>query len=139
MQRQLAVFAFMAATAFASTTVRAAAINDTQESWTQHQQELAATNALWQCANVSLFASLPANLQAATAPPVRSESIAYWGWYGPGYRYGYWGPRPYRSYGYYRGYAAPYNTYYSGYPGYYYGPQVGVRVYPNGRVWRGYW
>jgi hypothetical protein len=134
-QRQLAVFALMAATAFASTTVRAAAINDIQESWTHHQQELAATNALWQCANVSLFTSLPTNLQATSAAQVRSEPIAYWGWYGPGYRYGYWGPRPYRYYG---GYVAPYNAYYGGYPGYY-GPQVGVRVYPYGRAWRGYW
>jgi hypothetical protein len=136
MQRQLAVFALVAAIAFPSTNVRAAAINDTQESWTRHQQELAATNALWQSANVARFVTLPTNLQAANAPQVRSERIAYWGWYPPGYRNGYWGPRPYRYYG---GYVAPYNAYYNGYPAYYYGPRVGVRVYPYGRVWGGYW
>ena len=135
MQRQLAVFVIVAAAAFSSSTLRAAHINDTQDRWARHQEKLARTQALWQDANASLFATLPTNLQAANAPQLRSEPIAYWGWYGPGYRYGDWGPRPYRYYG---GYVAPYNAYYGGYPGYY-GPRVGVRVYAYGRAWGGYW
>jgi hypothetical protein len=67
------------------------------------------------------------------------DQVAYWGWYGPGYCYGYWGAPRYRIYRY----GAPYNTYYGGYyPNYdygpYYGPRVGVRVYPYGPA-RLYW
>jgi hypothetical protein len=135
-RRQLTVFAILAITAIAPTPVQATRIDDVQDRWARQQEKLAATQSLWQDADLVLFTSLPTNLRAIDAAKVHSEPIAYWGWYGPAYRYGYGGPPPYR---YYRGYATPYNTYYGGYPDYYYGPRVGVRVYPSGRVWGGYW
>jgi hypothetical protein len=73
------------------------------------------------------------------APSSVDERIAYWGpyrgWYGPVYRYGYWGAPP--RY-YYRPNRVYYNAYYG--PDYYYGPRVGVRVAPYGAYWgRYYW
>jgi hypothetical protein len=87
----------------------------------------------------ALVNQMPESLQPAASPSV-DERIAYWGpyrgWYGPAYRYGYWGAPP--RY-YYRGGPAYYNSYYGGYPDYY-GPRVGVRVYPYGGYWgRYYW
>jgi hypothetical protein len=140
--KHFVLVAVFGAAALQTTFAWATRVEDARDRWIDWGQQNSARQALWQDANASIITAQPASVQVTGTSRAKAEPIAYWGpyrgWYGPGYRYGYWGPPPYR---YYYRYGVPYNAYYNGYPDYYYyGPRVGVRVYPyGGRVWGGYW
>ena len=129
--KQLAIVTLMSFATLAPATAHASRVNTGQEGWRAQQSKLATHQPLWQDTAASLFTTLPANLQTANSSHPTAERVAYWGpyrgWYGPAYPYSDWGnPRYYNRRG------AVYNAYYGGYPDYYYGPRVCVRVYPNG-------